>query len=133
MMKISQALRQYEMQILSEKKVKAGLRAEELREKLDPEAAVVGLMSLGEQAKTCDLVDLPRLQFQATILTTILKKCMPDLKALEISSDKLKTTTLVIDLGDVDFTSERRDVDFTSERRDVDFGNVVSDTADYRQ
>jgi hypothetical protein len=86
--------------ILSEKKVKAGLRAEELREKLDPEAAVVGLMSLGEQSKTCDLVDLPRLQFQANILTTILKKCMPDLKSLEVSSDKLKTTTLVIDMSE---------------------------------
>jgi hypothetical protein len=92
--------RRNEAQVLSEKKVKAGLRAEELREKLDPESAIVGLLSLGEEAKSCELVDLPRLQFRATILTTILKKCMPDLRSLEVSTDKLKTTTLVIDMSD---------------------------------
>jgi hypothetical protein len=101
-MNIEHAIRQYEAQILSEKKVKAGLRAEELREKLDPESAIVGLLQLGEEAKTCDLVDLPRLQFRATILTTILKKCMPDLKALEISSERSKVNTLIIDMSETD-------------------------------
>jgi hypothetical protein len=97
-MNIQEIRRQYEAQILSDKKVKAGLRAEELREKLDPEAAIIGLMNLGEQAKICELDDLPRLQFQASILTTILKKCMPDLRSLEVRGDSTKTSTLIIDM-----------------------------------
>ena len=36
--------REYYDGILAEKRVKAGLRAEELREKLDPESAVIGLL-----------------------------------------------------------------------------------------
>jgi hypothetical protein len=95
---MQQIKRRYESQVLSEKKVKTGIRAEELREKLDPEAAIVGLMNLGEQAKTCLLEDIPRLQFQAQILTTILKKCMPDLRTLEVKGDGNKATTLIIDM-----------------------------------
>ena len=90
--------RKYHLQVLSDKRVKAGLRAEELRETLDPGAAIQGLLNLGEEARTCDLVDLPRLQFQASILTTILRKCMPDLKALEVKEKANNYTRLVIDL-----------------------------------
>lgn len=90
--------RKYDMQVLSEKRVKAGLRAEELRESLDPGAAVQGLLNLGEESRTCPLEDLPRLQFQANILTTILRKCMPDLKALEVKEKANNFTRLVIDL-----------------------------------
>jgi hypothetical protein len=86
--------------ILAEKRVKAGLRAEELREKLDPESAIRGLLDLGEEAKSCDIIDLPRLQFRATILTTILRKCMPDLKALEVKEKANNYSRLIIDLGD---------------------------------
>lgn len=88
----------YEAKVLAEKKVKAGLRAEELREKLDPEAAIVGLMDLAEQSKTCELKDLDRLKFQSDILTTILKKCMPDLKSLEVKEKNSSATTLIIDM-----------------------------------
>ncbi len=90
--------RRYNLKVLSDKKVKAGLRAEELRESLDPGAAIQGLLNLGEESRTCDLSDLPRLQFQASILTTILRKCMPDLKALEVKEKANNFTRLVIDL-----------------------------------
>lgn len=95
---VKEAMRKYESKVLAEKRVKAGLRAEELREKLDPEAAIIDLMSLGEQAKTCELADLPRLKFQADILTTILRKCMPDLKTLEVKEKNSSATTLIIDM-----------------------------------
>lgn len=97
---IEQATKSAHKQILAEKRVKAGLRAEELREKLDPEAAISGLLSLGKEAETCDLVDLPRLQFRASILTTILRKCMPDLKALEVKEKSNDFSRLIIDFGD---------------------------------
>jgi len=98
MIDIEDAMRKYESKVLADKRVKAGLRAEELREKLDPEAAIIDLMSLGEQAKTCELADLPRLKFQADILTTILRKCMPDLKTLEVKEKNSSATTLIIDM-----------------------------------
>jgi hypothetical protein len=90
--------RDYYSGILAEKRVKAGLRAEELREKLDPESAVIGLLELGHQAKSCDIEDLARLKFQAEILTTVLRKCMPDLRTLEIKEKSSSATTLVIDM-----------------------------------
>lgn len=98
MIDIEDAMRKYESKVLADKRVKAGLRAEELREKLDPEAAIIDLMSLGEQSKTCELADLPRLKFQADILTTILRKCMPDLKTLEVKEKNSSATTLIIDM-----------------------------------
>jgi hypothetical protein len=93
-----ETMRKVNGMILADKKMKAGLRAEELREKLDPEAAVVGLLDLGQQAKTCDIEDLPRLKFQAEVLTTILRKCMPDLRTLEIKEKSSNSTTLIIDM-----------------------------------
>ena len=90
--------REYYNGILADKRVKAGLRAEELREKLDPESAVLGLLDLGNQAKHCDIEDLPRLKFQAEVLTTILRKCMPDLKTLEVKEKSSSSTTLIIDM-----------------------------------
>ncbi len=84
--------------VLSSKRVKAGIRAEELRERLDPEAAIVGLLTLANESQTCELEDLPRLKFQADIYKTILGKCMPDLKALEIKESSADSTTLVIDM-----------------------------------
>jgi hypothetical protein len=93
-----ETMRKVNGMILSDKKVKAGLRAEELREKLDPEAAIVGLMRLGDESKTCNIEDLPRLKFQADIYTTILRKCMPDLRTLEIKEKSSNSTTLIIDM-----------------------------------
>lgn len=97
-MNIDQLNQQYEQNLLSKKRLKTGLRAEELREKLDPEAAILGLLQLGEESKTCDLVDLPRLQFRASILTTVLRKCMPDLKALEVKEKQSNFMKLIIDM-----------------------------------
>ena len=102
----TQATRKYEAMVLNEKRVKAGIRAEELREKLDPESAILGLLSLGEEAKTCELEDLPRLQFRASILTTVLRKCMPDLKALEVKEQTNNFARLIIDLGNDDESSD---------------------------
>jgi hypothetical protein len=95
---MTEAWRKANSMILADKRVKAGLRAEELREKLDPEAAIKGLIELGEQSKTCELEDLPRLKFQSEVLTTILRKCMPDLKTLEIKERNGNATTLIIDM-----------------------------------
>lgn len=84
--------------ILSEKKTKTNLRAEELRERIDAEATIRSLLDLVQDASDCPIAELPRLQFKAMILTTILRKVMPDLKALEISEKQQNKTALIIDM-----------------------------------
>jgi hypothetical protein len=91
-------LNKIQLQILNEKKVKSGLRAEELREKLDPEAAIISLLTIANESKTCAIEDLPRLQIQIGIMTTILKKCMPDLRSLEIKDNNKNRSTLIIEM-----------------------------------
>ena len=86
-------------EILAEKKVKAGIRAEEVREMLDPKALIESLLLLVESADYVSVEDLPRLKFKADIYTTVLKKCMPDLRSLEIKESASKHQTLIIEMG----------------------------------
>lgn len=87
-----------ERKYLAEQKIKAGLRAEELREKLDPEALVIQLMNLVKEADDTKVEDIPKLKFKADVLTTVLKKCMPDLRSLEVKETDNKHNTLIIEM-----------------------------------
>ena len=73
-------------------------RAEEVRAKLDPEAYIEGLQELMQESRVIDtdLMKLQRLKFQADIYLALLKKCLPDLKALEVIADKGKPLPLAI-------------------------------------
>jgi len=84
--------------ILAEKKIKSSLRAEEVREQLDPKAIIESLLSLVNEADTMKVDDIPILKFKADIYTTVLKKCMPDLRSLEIKESNNDHKTLVIDM-----------------------------------
>ena len=85
--------------ILSEKRVKSGLRAEELREQMDPKALMSSMLSLVREAEYTAIEDLPRLKFKADIYSTLLKKCMPDLRSLEIKESDSAKSTLIIEMG----------------------------------
>ena len=85
--------------VLAQKRVKAGLRAEELREQMDPQAIMAALISLADQADNTPVEEIPRLKFKADIYTTVLKKCMPDLRSLEIKENESAKSTLVIQMG----------------------------------
>lgn len=89
---------QIERSILNEQKVKTGLKTEELRDRIDPEPIVQGLLQLVTDADTADLVDLPRLRFKADVLFGVLKKVMPDLRSLEVSEKDNKRSTLIIQM-----------------------------------
>ena len=94
-----QAVRQAHKIILSDKRVKAGLRAEELREQMDPKALMAAMISLASDADNIAIEELPRLRFKADIYTSLLKKCMPDLRSLEIKESDSARSTLVIEMG----------------------------------
>lgn len=85
--------------VLADKKVKSGLRAEELREKLDPEPIIKQLLSLVNEADRTPIEEIPRLKFKADILSGILRKCMPDLRSLEVKENDSKHSTLVIQMN----------------------------------
>lgn len=74
------------------------LKAEQVREKIDIMSCIAKLGDLIEQSKTCPIEDLERLKFQASVITTILKKVMPDLKSIEVSEKNNNTRKLIIDL-----------------------------------
>jgi len=85
--------------VLANKKIKSGIRAEEVRESLDPKAIIGALLLLVEEAEEVKIEDLPRLRFKADIYTNVLKKCMPDLRSLEIKEQNGKHSTLTIEMG----------------------------------
>ena len=89
---------QVERQVLSQKKVKSGLRAEELRERIDPEPIIRQLLSLVQEADRTLVEDIPRLKFKADTLNMILKKVMPDLRSLEVTEKDNKHSTLIIQM-----------------------------------
>jgi hypothetical protein len=89
---------QVERKVLSEKRVKAGLRAEELRERMDPEPIIKQMLALVREADNVEVADIPRLKFKADVLTTILKKVMPDLRSLEVTEKDSKHSTLIIQM-----------------------------------
>jgi hypothetical protein len=87
-----------EKQVLSSKRVKSGLRAEELREKIDPEPIIRQMLSLVQEADRTPVEDMPRLAFKANTLNMVLKKVMPDLRSLEVSEKDNKHSTLIIQM-----------------------------------
>ena len=87
-----------EKQVLSQKRVKSGLRAEELRERIDPEPIIKQMLSLVHEANRVPVEDIPRLVFKANTLNMILKKVMPDLRSLEVSERDNKHSTLIIQM-----------------------------------
>lgn len=91
-----------EKSVLTKRRIKASIRAEELRDKLDPEGAIRQLLSLVHEADRTPVDQIPRLKFKADVLTTILRKCMPDLRALEIKENDSKFSKLIIDLSATD-------------------------------
>ena len=91
--------------VLAFKKARTQLRAEEVREKLDPEALIDALTDLVIEANTVKVEEIPRLKFQADVITTILKKCMPDLRSLEVKANESKYTKLIIE-GEVELNKQ---------------------------
>jgi len=87
-----------EKQVLSQKRVKSGLRAEELRERIDPEPIIKQMLSLVQEADRTPVEEIPRLVFKANTLNMVLKKVMPDLRSLEVSEKDNKHSTLIIQM-----------------------------------
>ena len=87
-----------EKRVLTQKRIKSGMRAEELRERIDPEPIIKQMLSLVYEADRTPVEDMSRLVFKANTLNMILKKVMPDLRSLEVSEKDNKHSTLIIQM-----------------------------------
>ena len=86
--------------------------AEEIRKLIDPAASINALADILVQADTVDLMDLPRLRLKMDIHIAMLKKTIPDLKALEIKERKQTKARLVIEhatlAAETDYDKKKR-------------------------
>ncbi len=90
--------------VLAKKKNTNLQRAEDIRARMDIEYLVTELHNLAKQADYADLKELPRLAFKADIYKTLLKKCLPDLRSLEVQQDNQKHARLTIVMSDEDYS-----------------------------
>jgi hypothetical protein len=95
--------------LLKLQREKNAMKAEQIRAAIDIEKCVGELDRLINESKTCKIEDLDRLKFQASIITTILKKVLPDLKSIEISEKTNNARKLIIDLTGTTSTIEPSD------------------------
>jgi hypothetical protein len=85
-----------EKALLTMNKVENGIRAEEVRSRLDPESYIEGLQELLAESRSVPVEDLQRLKFRADIYLALLRKSLPDLKSIEIIQPKGKPLPLAI-------------------------------------
>jgi hypothetical protein len=84
--------------LIADRKDSNDLRAEQVRASLNPAALVEELHQLCEESKICEIEDLERLKFRAGVVTTILKKCLPDLRSLEVKEKEKNYSRLIIEM-----------------------------------
>jgi hypothetical protein len=74
------------------------IRAERAREYLDPVELVQGLQGLLIESEDADSDDLAVLQFKLNVYKELLRKVLPDLKALEVKTEGARGSALHINL-----------------------------------
>jgi hypothetical protein len=74
------------------------IRAEKAREYLDPVELVQGLQSLLIEADGADSEGIAALQFKLNVYKELLRKVLPDLKALEVKTEGARGSALHINL-----------------------------------
>lgn len=88
--------------MILDRKNQNDLRAEQVRASLDPKALIEELCVISEDSKVCPLEDLERLKLRSSICLSILKKCLPDLRSLEVTEKEKKYSKLIIEMPYVD-------------------------------
>jgi hypothetical protein len=92
-------------QILAEKKVNAALKAEEIRERINAEELVHQIYALVDEVDQVLVMPLDRqlpavaaIKLKHEILSGLLKKVVPDVRAVEIKSGQSDSSRLIIDM-----------------------------------
>ena len=101
----SNVLQMVNKSVLAEKKVNAALKAEEIRERIDAESLVNQIYSLVDEVEQVLVMPLDRqlpavaaIKLKHEILSGLLKKVVPDVRAVEIKSGQSDNSRLIIDM-----------------------------------
>jgi hypothetical protein len=104
-MKPAQIVYNYNKSVLAEKKVNAALKAEEIRERIDSEGLVNQIYSLVDEVDQVLAMPLDRqlpaiaaIKLKHEILSGLLKKVVPDVRAVEVKSGQSDSSRLIIDM-----------------------------------
>ena len=71
--------------LLSLHRERNAMKAEAVRAALDIVGFLKGLEGIVEDSKECKIEDIPRLKIQSDIYLALLKKGLPDMKAVEVT------------------------------------------------
>lgn len=93
---IEKANRAYDRQKLADAKLKTSLSAEDVRQQIDANGLVSRMLELAVLVDTIDKEDVPAYSLKFQIYNALLKKVMPDLKALEVKTGTSKANKLVL-------------------------------------
>lgn len=63
-------------------------KTEAARLQLDPLAFIEGLCVVLENIQDCEIEELPRWRLMSDIYFNLLKKCMPDMRSIEVNVNK---------------------------------------------
>jgi hypothetical protein len=92
-------------QILAEKKVNAALKAEEIRERIDAESLVKQIYSLVDEVDAAlelkveqQVTAIQAIKLKHEILAGLLRKVVPDVRAVEVKSGQSDSSRLIIDM-----------------------------------
>jgi hypothetical protein len=75
--------------------------AEEIRQQIDVKLLIDKIANLAKEADFVDMEELPRVKLKLEIYNSLLKKVMPDLKAMEVRTGIVNSSSLVLMVGNL--------------------------------
>jgi len=75
--------------------------AEEIRQQIDVKLLIDKIVNLAKEADYVDMDELPRVKLKLEVYNSLLKKVMPDLKAMEVRTGVINSSSLVLMVGNL--------------------------------
>jgi hypothetical protein len=75
--------------------------AEEIRQQIDVKLLIDKIVNLAREADNVDMEELPRVKLKLEVYNSLLKKVMPDLKAMEVRTGIVNSSSLVLMVGNL--------------------------------
>lgn len=77
------------------------LEAEQIRQEIDTKMLIGKIHELAKEADMVEMEELPRVKLKLDVYSALLRKVLPDLKAMEVRTGVMNTNSLVLMVGDL--------------------------------
>lgn len=77
------------------------LEAEQIRQEIDTKMLIGKIHELVSEADSVEVGELPRVRLKLDVYSALLRKVLPDLKAMEVRTGVMNTNSLVLMVGDL--------------------------------